>query len=176
MKLYIVRHGQTDWNAKGLMQGNTDTTLNQIGRKQAERIREELKDIPIDICISSPLGRAYETASIICNDRVPLLIDKRLEERDLGEYEGKEPYDVRFYWDYTLNSSSKGVESVQDLLQRVSSFYEELKSKYKDSNVLLVTHGAVVRALHFIITGYNEDTNFMAFDVPNCKVFTYENV
>lgn len=59
MKLYIVRHGQTDWNAKGIMQGNTDTTLNQIGRKQAERIREELKDIPIDICISSPLGRAY---------------------------------------------------------------------------------------------------------------------
>lgn len=174
MKLYIVRHGQTDWNAKGLMQGNTDTSLNQIGRKQAKRIQEELKEVSFDICISSPLGRAYETAFIVCNGRVPLLTDKRLEERDLGEYEGECPYDGRFYWDYTLNSSSKGVEPVQDLLHRVSSFYEELKSTYKDSNILIVTHGAIVRALHFIITGYNEDTNFMAFDVPNCHVFEYE--
>ena len=176
MKLYIVRHGQTDWNAKRVMQGNTDVPLNEVGIEQAHNIRKSLENEVIDICISSPLKRAYKTASIICNDNVDIKTDVRLEERELGELEGKsvDLYNSKMYWNYSLNSNAQGVESIQDLFSRVISFYEDLKEKYNDETVLIVAHGAVVRALHFVIKGYHKDTHFLEFDVPNCKVFAYE--
>lgn len=176
MKLYIVRHGQTDWNARKIMQGNTDVPLNQVGREQAINIQESLTNEVIDVCISSPLKRAYETASIICNNKVDIETDIRLEERDLGELEGKsvDLYNSKMYWDYSLNSNEKGVENIQDLFSRVTSFYDDLKQKYSDETILIVAHGAVVRALHFVINGYNEDTRFLKFDVPNCCCFEYE--
>lgn len=176
MKLYIVRHGQTDWNAKGVLQGNTDIPLNQMGKAQAERIRKELENISIDICISSPLKRAYETAEIIYGQGKPIITDSRLEERELGSLEGKDAilYDAKMYWNYSLNSSNEGVECIQDLFKRTTEFYNDLKDKYMNDTVLIVAHGAVVRALNYVITGYTKDTDFLSFDVPNCRVFSYE--
>lgn len=177
MKLYIVRHGQTDWNAKKIMQGNTDVPLNEVGIEQALSISKLLKDKNINICYSSPLARAYETAKLITNNG-NIVIDKRLEEREIGEFEGKSCnlYDSHYYWNRKINSSSCGVESANDLITRVKSFYDDVKNKYKneDLNILIVTHGAIVRSLNFIIEGYNEDTDFSLFDVPNCHVFEYK--
>lgn len=176
MKLYVVRHGQTDWNARKVMQGNTDIPLNQVGVEQAMNIQKSLQNEIIDICISSPLMRAHETASIICNNKVNIEIDERLEERELGELEGKtvDLYNSELYWNYDLNSNDQGVERVQDLLARVTAFYNDLIKKHSNETVLIVAHGAVVRALHFVINGYNQDTKFLEFDVPNCYCFTYE--
>ena len=177
MKLYIVRHGETDWNKNKMMQGNTDIPLNQNGINQALNISKLLEDRTIDVCYSSPLSRAYETAKLI-TDNSNIIIDKRLEERELGEFEGKSCnlYDTHYYWDRKINSSSYGVESATDLIVRVKTFYDELKEKYKDRdlNILIVTHGAIVRSLNFIIEGYDENTDFASFDVPNCHVFEYK--
>lgn len=178
MKIYVVRHGETDWNNNGIMQGNTDVLLNQAGIEQGLKVKKILENERIDICMSSPLKRAYDTAKIICNDKVNIKIDNRLEERELGEFEGKKAnlYDSKFYWNRKINSSSCGVESANDLIDRVKSFYDELKEKYKgqDLNILIVTHGAIVRSLNFIIKGYDDETDFSTFDVPNCCCFTYE--
>lgn len=176
MKLYVVRHAQTDWNAKGYLQGNTDISLNEIGKMQAKRIQKEVSDIHFDICFSSPLSRVYDTASIICNNQVKIVIDDRLIERELGNLEGKPfmNYDTKMYWDYKLNATSSGVEGIQDMFSRVTSFYNELVKKHSNDTVLLVAHGAVIRVLHHIITGYDENTDFLKFDVPNCHVFSYE--
>lgn len=75
MKLYVVRHGETDWNKNFLMQGNTNTDLNETGISQAKEIREKLKDIDFDVCYSSPLSRAYNTAKIICDNKVNIKLD-----------------------------------------------------------------------------------------------------
>lgn len=176
MILYTVRHGQTDWNLNNLLQGNTDNSLNETGIKQAQNVEQNLSNIHFDLCYSSPLSRAYDTAKIICNGNVDIIIDNRLEERELGELEGKcvSLYDGKIYWDYSLNSDNSGVECVQDLLARVTSFYEGLRKKYNNETILIVAHGAIIRALHFIIMGYTNDTNFLEFDVPNCCVFKYE--
>lgn len=176
MKLYIVRHGQTDWNADRIMQGNTDVPLNSIGVEQAMKIQKSLQNEIIDVCISSPLKRAYETASIICDNKIDIETDIRLEERELGELEGKsvDLYNSKMYWDFYLNSDDKGVESIHHLFSRVASFYEDLKEKYNDETILIVAHGAVVRALHFVINGYDENTNFLNFNVPNCCCFEYK--
>ena len=110
------------------------------------------------------------------NNKVNIEIDKRLIERFLGELEGKtvDLYNSELYWNYDLNSNDQGVERVQDLLARVTAFYNDLIKKHSNETVLIVAHGAVVRALHFVINGYNQDTKFLEFDVPNCCCFTYE--
>lgn len=173
MKIYIVRHGKTDWNVSGLIQGKTDIPLNKIGEKQAEIAKEKIED-KIDICFSSPLKRAIKTAQIL-SDVTPI-IDKRLVERNMGEFEGKPAlnYDSKKYWDYKSNYGDNGVEPIQDLFNRVNSFINEIKEKYSDKTILIVSHGATVRALHFALTSYREDEDFLKFDVPNCAIFKYD--
>ena len=89
MKLYLVRHGETDWNKVKKIQGQVDIPLNQFGKRLAEETAEGLRDIPFDLCISSPLSRAHETARIILYRKdIPIIKDARIEEMAFGEYEG----------------------------------------------------------------------------------------
>ena len=90
MKFYIIRHGQTNWNKEGRIQGKTDIELNEEGIKQAEEAKRILKDYPIDMIVSSTLKRARKTAEIINEAKnVPIMFDKALEERGFGDFEGK---------------------------------------------------------------------------------------
>ena len=75
MKLYIARHGQTDWNLKGLAQGQVDTPLNNTGVHQAEALRGKLKSYDFDICYCSPLQRAAKTAEIALDGRTRIIFD-----------------------------------------------------------------------------------------------------
>lgn len=172
MILYIVRHGKTLWNEKGLLQGKTDIELSIFGKKQALLVKNKIED-KIDVCISSPLKRAVDTASIVYGK--DYLIDERIIERGFGDLEGKEVISLNFkpYWDYKLNKSDYNVESVQDLFKRCKEFIEDLKTKYSDKTVLVVSHGATVRALNYVIQGFNEDEDLLKLDVPNCAVFKY---
>ena len=100
MKLYVIRHGRTPWNEKGLMQGLVNIKLSETGKKEAKDIREKLKDISFDICISSPLKRTLETANIVINGKCKIITDELLIERNLGEFEGKKyfvPGDIEEY-------------------------------------------------------------------------------
>ena len=90
MKLLLTRHGQTDWNVMGKVQGITDIELNETGIKQAEETREKLLNENIDEIISSPLKRAKKTAEIIGSERnIPIIIDEAIIERRYGKFEGK---------------------------------------------------------------------------------------
>ena len=89
MKIFVTRHGQTEWNALGKIQGRKDIELNEIGREQAEMTRKKLMNEKIDLIISSSLKRAKETAEIINKEfNVEILEDKRLVERGFGDFEG----------------------------------------------------------------------------------------
>ena len=94
MLLYIVRHGETDWNKSHRVQGRTDIPLNDYGRRLAEETAEGMKDIQIDIGMTSPLLRAKETAQIILKGRdVPLYDEARLQEISFGRYKrGLQPF------------------------------------------------------------------------------------
>ena len=101
MKLYVTRHGQTDWNLLQKIQGKADIALNDTGRKQARITRDQLQDVPFDILFVSPLKRAYETAVIINEPhRVPIVKDERIIERDFGILEGSRLKDLDFsnFW------------------------------------------------------------------------------
>lgn len=178
MKIYTVRHGQTEWNKKGLYQGKTDVPLNEEGKKQAMLVKEKLKDKKIDLIISSPLKRAKETAEIISDGKIKIITDSLIVERGLGEYEGSpvndNGYNAAFYWNYKLNSDEKGVESVRDLLDRAQLFLDKIKQEYDNKNILIVSHGATIRAINYVIVGYCEDEKFLDFDVRNCSLFEYD--
>ena len=90
MKLLLTRHGQTDWNVAGKIQGTTDIELNETGKIQAKETGKKLLNYDIDVIISSPLKRAKNTAEIIRGDRdIEILLDDGLKERCFGEFEGK---------------------------------------------------------------------------------------
>ena len=89
MKLYIIRHGETPWNAEVRLQGQTDIPLNENGIRLAKITGEALKDVPFDFAISSPLKRARQTAELVLAGRqIPVLEDARIEELSFGSWEG----------------------------------------------------------------------------------------
>lgn len=188
MMLYIVRHGETDWNRQKKVQGHTDIPLNEYGRHLAEETAEGMKDIPIDIGYTSPLKRARETAEIILKGRnIPLLDEPRIQEIGFGIYEGihtgtqeKEPGSDEFNLFFTDTASyipPEGAESVEELYERTGQFLEELcgRRKLEDKNILISTHGAAMTALLNRIKGNVTVAGFWKDEVPpNCSVTMVE--
>ena len=159
MKLYLVRHGETDWNKVKKIQGQVDIPLNQFGKHLAEETAEGLHDIQFDLCISSPLSRAYETARIILEGRdVPIITDARIGEMAFGEYEGKccardhweLPEDFQKFFDDPVGfRPGKGGESFADVRKRTGEFLESLYKKAEGvyGNILITTHGAALAGI-----------------------------
>lgn len=156
MKIYFVRHGETNWNKERRIQGQVDIPLNEFGRHLARKTAEGLCDIPFDVCYTSPLGRAKETAQIILLERnIPVIEDERIEEMAFGEYEGKccskkgweLPDDFQqFFDDPEHYRAPSGGETFKEVKERTASFLKELfgKDEYKDSTILVTTHGAAL--------------------------------
>ena len=177
--MYLTRHGQTDWNAVNRVMGAIDMPLNTIGLEQAKQKHNDLLEANIDLIICSPLLRAKQTADIINKDRnIPIIFDSRISERDFGEFEGKniDEFDFSSYWNYYQNQKYNNSENIQSFFKRVYEFLDDVISKYKDKNVLLVTHGGVGIATECyfkkeIPEGYLINTD-MSLD--NCEIKKYE--
>ena len=178
MNLYLVRHGQTDLNKQHIIQGITNAKLNENGINQAENLKQEIDKLDIDLVISSPLLRTKETTNIIINNRnIDIIYDDRIIERYAGDLEGKpdELYDHIKVWNYKLNTDlGANIERVQDLLERAKLFLNDIKIKYPNKNILIVSHEAIIRAIHYNIVGYNENTNFKDIKIDNCCLLKYK--
>ena len=155
MRLYMMRHGQTDWNIKHLYQGRTDIPLNENGRYVAELTREGMKDIPFEVAFCSPLSRAKETAEIILRGRdVELIVDERIIEMGFGPYEATDMREsderMRIFFEHPDQFEvPEGAEGFDEVLEREGAFLDELVAnpKYKNSTILIATHGAALRGL-----------------------------
>lgn len=152
MLIGFVRHGLTDWNAVGKIQGQTDIPLNDEGRLQARMLAERLKNEPYrwDYIITSGLSRAEETGSILASIlNIPMLEpDIRLRERAYGLVEGltADERETRYGKDWKL--LDLGQEKDMDLQARGMAFMEEMWTKYPDGNMLVVTHGGFLAQLY----------------------------
>ena len=136
MLVYLLRHGETDWNKEKRIQGCTDIPINEYGRELARKTRDGLKDTTFDLCLCSPLGRARETASIVLEGRdVPIELCEAVREMNFGEYEGlpssEEPMKTiwhDFFHDTERYITSETGESVEELLVRAGEFLSYLSS------------------------------------------------
>ena len=175
MKLYLVRHGQTDWNLEGKAQGHSDIPLNETGVHQAEELRDKLKGLDFDVCYSSPLKRAAQTAEIVADGCTKIVFDDDLKERNFGDYEGKTPDWKQDVFDRRLNTSEGGIEPIKDVLARSKRVLDRIKAENsKDAKVLVVGHGALFKALHFNVVGYDDNTDFRDFHLDNGAVVEYD--
>ncbi len=178
MRLLLTRHGQTDWNVAGKIQGSTDIELNETGIKQAEATKEKLLGENIDVIISSPLKRARKTAEIIASGRdIPLIFDNEITERCFGKFEGKTAKEFNFdeIWNYKLNKQYEDAESTGALFTRIENFLEKIKKEYQDKTVLLVTHGGVTVPIRAKLEGIPEGMEVLrGLGIDNCEVKEYE--
>lgn len=153
---YIVRHGQTTWNVEGLMQGHTDSPLTEKGEQQAKETAEKLKHINFDLIFSSDLLRAKRTAEIISLERqLAVETTDLLRERSFGIYEGQ-PYEAVHVYDELLEKlgederhtfSQNGVEDEASFIGRILTFFRETAVTHPGKNILVVSHGGVIRSL-----------------------------
>lgn len=176
MKITLVRHGETDFNKEGKIQGTVNNLLNDTGRRQCRDLRMKLSDQHFDFCYMSPLARTVETAMILIGDRVEMIPDKRLIERDMGEIEGcnRELYDVNKFWNYNLNSGDQDVEKIQNIFERCRDFLNYVIKKHPGKDILVVSHGTPVRAMHHILKKSDLNGNLRDINIKNCYCETIE--
>lgn len=157
MKIILIRHGETTWNIEGRYQGQEDTPLSERGLRQGQLLAEALHKIHLDVCISSPLQRSYQTCKF-CADlhSLPVTTDARLTEINHGSWEGvlagdiAKRYPVEFAQWHTqpqLVQMPDGGESLEDVRKRARAAFDDYAATYADKTVLVAAHDAVNKAI-----------------------------
>lgn len=160
MKIYLIRHGETDWNLEQRLQGATDIPLNENGLELARETAQGLKEVPFDLIYTSPLKRAKQTAEILRGERdIPLIEEPRIREICFGIYEGyccsrehytiPDPAFMNFFVDPGNYIPPEGGESIEQLCRRTTDFLHEIayNADYADKTILVSSHGAAVKGL-----------------------------
>jgi len=175
MKLYVLRHGETNENITGIMQGNMETVLNEVGRRQAISVQNKVKEAGIDLVFSSPKKRTVETAQLAAPN-IPLILDDRLLSRNHGEFEGmrRDEVNLQDYWNIKLNKQFEKAESMGEIFNRVSSLLNDISINYSDKTVLLVTHSGITRVLYYYFNGFPDDGDLTEYESTNCSFEEYE--
>jgi probable phosphoglycerate mutase len=150
----FIRHGTTEWNIAGRMQGQMDTELAEVGIWQAQQLAARLKQETWDGIMSSDLIRARQTAQTVADvTGTPFLgMDVRLRERHFGQLEGTTIEDRLARWGESWRELDLGMESNEDLLKRWLSFLGELEAQHGGKRILLVSHGGYIApVLEFLL-------------------------
>lgn len=176
MNLYVVRHGETNNNKENRFNGQNDQSLNNTGIEQAKITAQKVRELDIDLIICSPLVRTKQTLDIINVNNIPVIFEERIMERDTGDYVGKLISDVDMSDWYEINPTIKypTAESIKDLYTRASKILDEIKMKYDNKNILLVTHGDFIKMIKAYVNGVPEDGNFEVIEAKNCEILKYK--
>lgn len=184
MNIFIMRHGQTDWNRQGRLQGRSDVPLAETGIAQAEKTRDGLKKLGLsfDKVYSSPLARALQTAEIVSGFPEERIIkDSRIVEINFGGAEGKsikEIYSnpdfawiVDFFEEPESYRAKDGAESFEQILSRTADFWRnEIKNlEGRAENILVATHGGTLESLLLFIDGRSL-SQYWDVKFSNCSV------
>jgi len=161
-KIYLIRHGQTDFNLKGIVQGSgVDSDLNEKGREQAEAFYTMYKDVPFKKIYTSALIRTYQSVSKFITDGIPHQTEKALNEISWGMWDGKLPTSEMHsvYWQIVnrwkegdLEAKIEGGETPIEVRARLMPMVERLLSQ-EDSPILVCMHGRAMRILLAMLTG-----------------------
>jgi len=189
--IYVVRHGETDWNKEGKLQGWANTHLNQTGINQAKKIAKWFKNIEIDNIYSSDLTRTQETAKFICLDKkLKAIITSLLRGRNFDqvssltweELKANHPDIYKNIMDESDEVWSKlGIESIMSLKSRIQSFFNKINPN--DEHIAIITHGATRRhMLRFfgLITSTQRpktsNASITIIDISNKSKFSYKTI
>lgn len=176
--LWLVRHGETNWNVEQRFQGISDQPLNQTGEKQAASLAPRLEKMAFDAIYSSDLIRVQRTAELALNgNNEAVVLDARLREFDFGEWEGlswseareKHPEDFEL-WVNDREQNPHGGERISDLVTRIDSFLKELQARYnKEEHILIFAHGGTLAVLVCHLLG-NDPERWWQYRFGNCSL------
>lgn len=176
MKIYVARHGQTDFNKQDRILGTTDMDINETGLQQAHELAGKVSDLNVDIIVASPMKRAQTTAGIVSEKTgLEIITDSRLREWDYGEYEAR-PRVTEGFAENKINFAvrmGKTGESVLQLAHRVYSALDDIIKNYSDKNVLIVCHGGVCRIINTYFNDIKTE-DFAVWVVNNCDILQYD--
>ena len=156
MKLFLIRHGQTDWNILGKYQGQTDIPLSAEGLRQAERLAQHFPSDTLDIIYASDLQRAVMTAQRLARKfSAPVKVEKALRELNFGAWEGLTYQEIAQRWpqevEHLFGAPEKlqipGGETFLTLQQRAMEKMREIRTENEGKNVAVVAHGAITKAI-----------------------------
>ena len=182
--IYITRHGETEWNAAGRIQGHTDVALSERGREQAGMLAARLASAPIDAVYSSDLARAAETAKVALRGRdVPITFTEQLREYNKGVFEGLTESEYREkYPDLyepslanDLDFAPPGGETIRETSVRLAAIIQQIKDAHMDQRALIVGHGGSLRAGIVSLLDLPLEANWK-FAMHNCSltvIYTY---
>lgn len=173
--IYLARHGETVWNQTQRLQGHLDSPLTDTGKLQAAELALSLEHYDIDQVISSPLGRAVETAKVCCNVLgVPYQIEPQLIERNLGEWQGQRVTQLKSLPEFdemlqqvTALSMEQG-ESAQACSDRIYDALVTIAQQNSQRNVLAIFHGEALRCLMHRLGTNSSQSAFSLY--PNGKM------
>lgn len=177
LKLYVIRHGRTNNNDEGIFNGRYDEDINETGIKQAKNASKQVKKLDIDLIISSPLLRTKHTAEIVNVNDVPIIYDDLLMERDYGSLTGKSVKSIErgILWQYNKLAPYEGIEQAKEVIERVKKCLYNIKQKYPDKNILIVTHNGTARGIYVYFNGLPLDNNLTDYGKhKNCEIKEYE--
>jgi broad specificity phosphatase PhoE len=177
-RLYFVRHGQTEWNAIARMQGQWNSDLNDLGRRQADTNGQLLGQLDIQAIYASPLDRTRQTTEII-QKYVPLdaTYDHRIMEWDCGHWSGYLYEEIKTRWEEEwealeadrFNYRGPGCENYPDMIERASPFVEEILQDPAE-NIAIVSHGMIGRVMIGLVMQFTEP-EMLGFTQPNDVVY-----
>lgn len=178
MKIYTIRHGQTDWNLANRVQGFTDNPLNETGLRQAEQTGEALKDIPFTKIYTSPMIRARQTTAAVrkkLKTQVPVQVCADIMEQNFGIWEGISRDDPEYQKEkHMYFKKFEGGESLLDVSARIYPFLEQVIRESHDDDVILISaHGGVSRMIAGYFNGYDNE-QFISYFAKNCEAQMYE--
>lgn len=172
LEIYMIRHGRTLFNEKEKVQGWCDSPLTKEGLQQANNAGKNMQDIPFTLAFSSPSERATDTCQAIIQNRIPIILDKRIKEINFGILEGEDNSKLfnkgltEFDDVLRVGWVDEGGENEEMLTVRIADFFNELISKYDDEVILIASHGMWLTAA----LKYLDSDNFSRQPVQNCSV------
>jgi broad specificity phosphatase PhoE len=179
LTVYMVRHGQTDWNRDGRIQGGTDNPLNATGREQATTMARTLADVKIDAIYSSSHQRARQTAAAL-EGRAPVTALDELRERFFGKFEGANDKDAAIVaeWNkrrFTWGDEMEGGESLESQSRRAEAALKLIRERHKDGGtVVIVGHGGINPLLVSHLIGVPPQEGASAINQANDEVYRIE--
>lgn len=151
-RLLLIRHGESEWNKEGRIQGFSDCDLSELGREQAKRLRERLDLEHVDAVYASTSTRAADTARIAVGHRLTVELRANLREINLGVWEGAEaaalkaeqPVETRKWFETPSKVRIEGAERLREFRRRVTTELDAIRERHPDSGILVFTHGGVI--------------------------------
>jgi broad specificity phosphatase PhoE len=174
MKIYLIRHGQTDWNLQGRFQGREDIPLNQNGIEQAISCGMALKGDKFEAVITSPLIRARKTAEIIAEQLglTKIITDEGIIERDFKKVSGMTPKEREAFY---ASQEMDDKEPWDDLCNRMISTLRKYGEQYQGKNIIMVSHGASINSVLSILSSGATGTGKIILKNTCISILHYEN-